>query len=418
MEQIKINDNVSLMYIENEKFKTNLITVYFKRPLLREQVTKNAILPYVLMSSTKNYKTPIELENKMQELYSSKINASISKMGEKQIVSFRLSFVSDRYLKEKITKQSIELLKEIIFNPNIVDDKFVKEYVDIEKESVAEDIKSIINNKDKYSYNKAISIMFENEPFSINSDGYIEDLENIDEKNLYQYYKEFISTSQIDIVVAGNFDKKEIIEDMKASFDINITPIKIEQEKLHIHNYIGIIEEKMDITQGKLVLGYTFDVPYDTKEYYHFLLYSDILGGGIYSKLFNVVREKHSLCYYINSFVHRYKGTMIIHSGIEHENKEKTVKLIQELMQDMIEGKITDKEIDSAKKYFYYSLEALDDSLSALSDFYYSQKLSTVPKEIEELRQIVDGITIQDIQKVAKKGKKDLEYFLTNIEKQ
>ena len=84
----------------------------------------------------------------------------------------------------------------------------------------------------------------------------------------------------------------------------------------------------------------------------------------------------------------------------------------------MIEGKITDKEIDSAKKYFYYSLEALDDSLSAFSDFYYSQKLSTVPKEIEELRQIVDGITIQDIQKVAKKGKKDLEYFLTNIEKQ
>ena len=81
MEQIKINNNVSLMYIENEKFKTNLITVYFKRPLLREQVTKNAILPYVLMSSTKNYKTPIELENKMQELYSSKINASISKMG-------------------------------------------------------------------------------------------------------------------------------------------------------------------------------------------------------------------------------------------------------------------------------------------------------------------------------------------------
>ena len=156
MEQIKINNNVSLMYIENEKFKTNLITVYFKRPLLREQVTKNAILPYVLMSSTKNYKTPIELENKMQELYSSKINASISKMGEKQIVSFRLSFVSDRYLKEKITKQAVELLKEIIFNPNIVDDKFVKEYVDIEKESVAEDIKSIINNKDKYSYNKAI----------------------------------------------------------------------------------------------------------------------------------------------------------------------------------------------------------------------------------------------------------------------
>ena len=92
MEQIKINDNVNIIYIENEKFKTNLISVFFKRPLKREEVTKNVLLPYVLCDSTQKYKTQSDIEKRMQELYSSKIDSNVSKSGEKQIISFRLSF--------------------------------------------------------------------------------------------------------------------------------------------------------------------------------------------------------------------------------------------------------------------------------------------------------------------------------------
>ena len=215
MEQIKINDNVNIIYLENEKFKTNLISVFFKRALKRDEVTKNVLLQYVLTDSTQKYKTQSDIEKRMQELYSSKIDTNVSKSGEKQIISFKLSFVSDRYLQEKITDDAIDLLTEIIFNPNIENGGFSKEYVRLAKDVVEQDILAIINSKDKYAYNKAVEIMFEGESYAVNQDGYIEDLKEIDEKTLYDYYRQFISTSQIDIVVAGNFDKESCISSLK-----------------------------------------------------------------------------------------------------------------------------------------------------------------------------------------------------------
>lgn len=409
----KINDSVNLIYIENNKFKTNVITVYFKRPLKRDEVTKNSLIPYILKSSTQKYNTPSKLDNMMQELYSTNISASIDKIGEKQIIAFRLSFVSDRYLPETITHKALELLKEVIFFPNIVDDGFDKKYVDIEKEVLAEDIKSLINNKGKYAVSRATDIMFENEPFSIRFDGYIEDLENINEKNLYTYYKEFIKTTPIDIVVAGQFDKEQITNYIKEIFDIKINPVDMAEEQLHKNGDFKQIEEYMDITQGKLVLGYSFDISPKDDNYYDFIMYSDILGGGVYSKLFMNVREKHSLCYSIGSYIQKYKGTMMIVSGIEHENKQKAIDLIQEQMQDIKNGKISDIELESAKKHYLHSLETLNDSLHALSDFYYAQSISPNPKNIEQIKDIVKNIDKNSVQKIAQKEQKQLQYFLT-----
>lgn len=409
----KINENVNLIYIENDKFKTNLITIYFKRPLKRDEVTKNSLLPYVLKSSTQKYKTPSELDKKMQELYSSIISGAVEKMGEKQIIGFRLSFVADKYLPEKITHKVLEILKEVIFFPNIVDNGFEKKYLDIEKKVLEEDIKSLINNKAKYSVHQAKQIMFESEPFAIKSDGYIEDLPNIDEKNLYAHYKDVIATSPIDIVIAGQFDKDEIRENIKDMFDIKINPVHIEKEKIHLKKPLKQIQENMDITQGKLVLGYSFEISPDDEDYYDFVMYSEVLGGGAYSKLFMNVREKHSLCYSIGSTIQKCKGTLLILSGIEHKDKEKAIKLIDEQVNDIKEGKISDEELENAKKHHLHILETLNDSLYALSYFYYMQSLSSKPQDIEDIKKAIQNVDKASLQKVAQKAHKELEYFLT-----
>ena len=413
MEQIKINDNVNIIYIENEKFKTNLISVLFKRPLKREEVTKNVLLPYVLSDSTQKYKTQADIEKRMQELYSSKIDSNVSKSGEKQIISFRLSFVSDRYLSEKITDDAIDLLTQIIFHPNIENGGFSKEYVKLAKDAVEQDILAIINNKDKYAYNRTIELMFKGENYAVNQDGYIEDLKDIDEKNLYEYYKEFISTSQIDIVVAGSFDKESTVSSLAKYFDVKIDAVNIEKEKAHKHNDCGIIEENMDIAQGKLVVGYSFDIAYDSEDYYKFMMYSEILGGGPASKLFNIVREKHSLCYSVFSMIDRYKGTMMIMAGIDHENKAKTVKLIDEIMDDIAKGDVSEDDMTAALNHFNYSLEALNDSLDAMSRFYYAEKLTGTPKTPDEIKAILSKVTAKDVSEIGKRAKKDIEYFLT-----
>ncbi len=80
----------------------------------------------------------------------------------------------------------------------------------------------------------------------------------------------------------------------------------------------------MEITQGKLVMGYRANVDYaDTDRYYALVVGSNVLGGGPHSKLFVNVREKESLCYYIFSSIEKYKSILFISSGIETKDYDK-----------------------------------------------------------------------------------------------
>lgn len=108
------------------------------------------------------------------------------------------------------------------------------------------------------------------------------------------------------------------------------------------------IIEKLDVTQGNLVLGLSIDKN-DKREKYVAIVYNAILGGSATSKMFQIVREKHSLAYTAASNYLRHKNSIFIRCGIEIDNYEKTLNLIKEQLEDMKKGNFTDEDIKSAK---------------------------------------------------------------------
>ena len=55
--------------------------------------------------------------------------------------------------------------------------------------------------------------------------------------------------------------------------------ISIEKEKSILFPKVNVVNEYMDITQGKLNLGYRANIPFENDLYYALLVYSNILGG-------------------------------------------------------------------------------------------------------------------------------------------
>lgn len=77
-------------------------------------------------------------------------------------------------------------------------------------------------------------------------------------------------------------------------------------------------------------MGYRVNVDYvDIDKYYVLVVGSNVLGGGLYFKLFVNVREKESLCYYIFFLIEKYKSIMFILFGIEIKDYDKVVELIK-----------------------------------------------------------------------------------------
>ena len=85
-------------------------------------------------------------------------------------------------------------------------------------------------------------------------------MQNINSKNLYKHYENIINKAKVDIFYSGDVNKEEIESYIKENENIKALQgreIKlIIQDKKDIEDIeVKNIEEKMDITQGKLIIG-------------------------------------------------------------------------------------------------------------------------------------------------------------------
>lgn len=414
--KINISDNINLTLIPVEKFKSNLVSIYIQRVLDKDEATKNALLPNIITSGCKKYPSLREISNKLDDLYGSSMIGDVSKRGEKQVVTFKIISTNERYLDEKIFKDVIEFFNEVLNNTLVIDNGFKKEYVEIEKVNLRDRIKSKINDKSRYALERAFEEMCKGERYSISELGYEEDLDKINEKDLYNHFKEILKTSPIDIVVEGDFNEEEVIDIIRKNFTFereNIIDIPKEEYKKQIDT-VNVVDEKMDITQGKLVMGYRTNVDFrDESKYYPLIVGCNILGGGPHSKMFINIREKESLCYYIYSSIEKYKSILYVSSGIESKNYEKTVELVKKQIEDLKAGKINTDEIENSKSALVNSMKSLNDSIGGMSDFYFAQSMSKTNSTIEKMIESVSNVSVEDIIKSFEDIQLDTVYFLS-----
>lgn len=410
----------SLTTIKTDKFKTNLISVSFQSEINRKTVTERSLLPYVLRSATEKYPSKKEINAYLESLYGASLSTTVEKRGKTHNVKFYLSLANEKFLgnREPLLEEGVELLKEVILNPLIVNGAFKEQVVEVEKRLLKEYIESIYDDKVSYALQKLVENMCKGEVFSTNSIGYVEDLNRINGQTLMSAYQQMLNENQISITVVGDIEHEKVYEIFKDHFDfqhrsINLTVIDSEDKEI---NDIQVIKEEQDIAQGKLNIGYRTHTRIGDEDYLPLLVFNGMFGGYAHSKLFMNVREKASLCYYCASRLDNYKGVMYVYSGIESENYEKAVKIIDEQLKDMIAGNFTDKEIELAKKSLINSkLESMDQA-SGMMAHEALNKLLKEPLTVEEWVNEVNSVTAEQIVSVAKKIKEDTIFFLTGKE--
>ena len=160
------------------------------------------------------------------------------------------------------------------------------------------------------------------------------------------------------------------------------------------------ITERFEVTQGKLALGFTSDLHGSLKESAALSLLSDIWGGGPYSKLFENVREKESLCYYCSASSRRSKGFVMVESGIEEQNAQKVVDAVLRELDDIKKGNFDDSVIEASKKSVTDALAGYYDSAAAL-DAWYTRELGE-PVSPEEASDIIMKVSREEIIEAAK----------------
>ncbi|MBQ3407924.1 MAG: insulinase family protein [Clostridia bacterium] len=416
-EKIKLKDGVTIHKINTTKFKTNLFAIFLTTPLTRENVTKNALISAVLRRGTENYKSQNIIAKELENMYGASFDCGIDKNGDNQVLKFYVESINDDFLPEKynLAEKSLKLLVDVVTNPLVENNGFKKEFVDVEKNTLKQIIEGKIDNKGRYALDRCFEEMYKGEPYGLYKYGYVEDLDKINEVDLYNYYKELISNCKVDVFISGfdmpNSGENQILDIFKprtANYKV--------MTNLYIENKIDEpreVIEKMDVTQGKLMIG--MDVLKLKKENRPAAsMYSVVLGGGANSKLFQNVREKASLAYTAGASYIKAKNSVLIRCGIETKNYKKALDLIKEQLNQIKNGDFSEDDINSAKQLILASYKSIKETQDGEINYYFSQELSDEFVSIEKNIQDIEAVNKEQIVEIADKIALNTIYFLTD----
>ena len=417
--ETEIKKGIKMHCIKTDKFKTNLIAVFLTTKLNRENVTKNALVSTVLRRGSKNMQTQEDISKQMEEMYGASFDCGLDKTGDNQVLKFYIEVLNDNFLprtNEDLLESAVKNMLEIVFDPYTENESFKEEYVEQEKNNIQKIIEGKIDNKARYALDRCIEEMYKNQPFGLYKFGYIEDLKDLNGKNLYEYYKKLIDECKIDIFVSGNIDdeiEKKISENENiqklVSREANYVQPMIANKE--IKDKENIVTESMEVTQGKLVLGLDVDIDKDDLKY-DTLIYKSLLGGTATSKMFQNVREKAHLAYVASSSYLRNKNNIFINCGIDIPNYEKALELIREQIEDMKKGDFTEEEIQNAKKGIIATIKTIEDEQDTEVSYYFGQELSNQKVSVKEYIEKIEKVNKKNIIDIANKITINTIYFL------
>lgn len=422
-ESFDLKQGIKAHVISTDLYKTNMICVIITVPLDRENVTKNALIPFMLRRGTQKHPDQYILNRELEKMYGATFDCGIDKTGDNQILKFYIDTVNNDYTldKENILEKSIDMILEIVFNPVLENGKLKEEFLKVEKDNLKRVIESKIDDKDTYSLEACVSSMYGEKGYGLYKYGYVEDIENININDLSNHYFELIQNAKIDIFLSGNFEaqdvkdileKNENIKKLKPRIGNYILNNEFTESKQKVENYLEI-SENMNITQGKLVLGLDILSKMENLRATA-LVYNAILGDGASSMLFQNVREKAGLAYSTRSKFIKQKLNIFIRCGIQIEDYEKALSLIKEQLENIKSGSFSDEDILNAKSYLVSGIKAIKEEQDSEIVFYLGQEISKRNITIEEYIEQVENVSKEEIMSFAKDVQINTVYFLRN----
>jgi len=410
-------NGIRFCYLPADKFKTITINVFIHQDLREELASQTALLPSLLERGTWKYPDSLSLRREMENLYGAELSTDVGKKGERHLMVISLELVRPDLLPEgDILRGGLNLLRSVLCEPLVENGGFPASYVEQEKEQLSKEIRGLINEKTTYSIERCVQEMCRGERFEVYKYGDLENLKKTDPAGLYTYYREVISSNPIDVYMVGPESVPgagAMLEEV-LDFPREEKPREIEETRVYVRKDREVLfkEEVLPVNQAKLVLGYRTNVDYSHPLYYPLLFFNGVLGGFPHSKLFQNVREKASLAYFVFSRLEKHKGIMIVTAGIDYQQYKRTLDLMQKQVKAVADGEITGTEMENTRRGLLNQLSVQKDSPSQLISFYLDSHMGGRDHTFEEVMQKLQQVTREEVVEVARRVELDTVYLL------
>lgn len=413
----ELSPGVYLNYVHATKFKTGFLSAQLITPLAEETAALGALLPAVLRRGTEEYPDMRALSCALDLLYGAGLSFTVRKKGENQCLGFIESFIDDAYAPggEKLLEEASSLLGEVLLRPALDSGVFLGSYVAGEKDNLIDAIRSIRDDKRNYADMRLMQEMCRGERYGVMRFGSEEAVAAIEGRALYDFYQSLLMSARVELFYCGSAEEGRVTDALGralAALPHGERTAPVKSERRAAPDAPRYHTETMDITQGKLAMGFRAA----TDDAHAMTLANLLFGGYSNSKLFLNVREKLSLCYYASSAYHRSKGLVIVSSGVAFADYQRAHDEILAQLRAVQRGDFAPWELDGAKSVLLSAIRSREDSAARMEENTLGQAATGVWETDAGQLEAIAAVTPERVVQAAKSVTLDTVYFLKGKE--
>lgn len=405
MQQIHLSGGIQFYSYRDTRFKQGALSIQFVRPMKKDEVALNALLPAVLLRGTKRNPDLRSITLRLDDLYGASVSSLVRRVGDYQTTGLYCSFMEDKFALDgdEILAPMLDFVGELLLDPVTENGVFSENFVESEKKNLISTMETEKNDKRAYASAQLLKIVCQKDSFGLPRLGEKEDAQKITAQTLYDHYRTVLKESPVQVFYVGSAEPEQVAALLTKQFEkISRAPVALAPQTALAGGDGDHVTENMDVAQAKLCMGFVTPITNRSADFAAMQVMNTVFGGGMTSKLFMNVREKLSLCYSVGSVYYGTKGVLTVSAGIDESKESIARDEIMAQLEACRNGDVSDEELAAAKEAVLSALRTVHDSPGTIEGYYATAALSGLGMELEAHAQAVAAVTVADVARAAR----------------
>ena len=357
----------------------------FERP---DESGISHFLEHILFKGTEKYPSPLLLAETLDG-----IGAEFNAYTSEEYTGFYVNAEAKQF------PLALDVLHEMLYRPT-----FKLEDVEREKGVILEERNMYLDTPQRHVWDVLKELLYGDSPLGRNIVGSPETIKAMTRETFTNYQRDSYTPDNLIISVAGNPNDIDWLASLTKTFsDKQGTKTRSFDAAPDAQSIPRVRVDNRRTDQTHMVLALrTFKQNDDRR--FPLAVLSTILGGTMSSRLFNEVREKRGLAYYVRSAPDAYHdaGMFGIAAGVNNSQAKEALAVILSEVKRMKDEPVTEPELNRAKENFRGRMALQLEESSAMAGYLADQELYfgnlTQP---EALLEKVNAVTAADVQAIA-----------------